>query len=108
MALKYKIVVFVPLSHVDQVREAIGSAGGGKIGKYSFCSFSTKGIGRFKPEVGARPTIGEIGKLEQVEEERIEVVCDAQVVGNIIAAIKRVHPYEEVAYDLYPLEVWER
>ena len=108
MTSKYKIVVFVPLSHTDQVREAIGSAGGGKIGKYSFCSFSTKGIGRFKPEVGADPTIGKVGHFEQVEEERIEVVCDAQVVGNVLAAIKRVHPYEEVAYDVYPLEVWEK
>jgi len=108
MALKYKIVVFVPLSHANQVREVLGKAGAGKIGKYSFCSFSTRGTGRFKPEEGSHPSIGEIGKLEAVEEERIEVVCDAKIVGNVLARIKEVHPYDEVAYDLYPLETWER
>ena len=108
MALKYKFVVFVPTENADAVREAIGQAGGGKIGNYTFCSFSSKGIGRFKPGEGANPHIGEPGKFEAVEEERIEVVLHHEVVGNVIAAVKRVHPYEEVAYDLYPLEVWER
>lgn len=101
---KYKLVIFVPLSHADKVREAIGETGGGKLGNYSFCSFSTKGIGRFKPEAGAKPAIGKVGKLEQVEEERIEVTLDKAVIENVIAAIKRVHPYEEVAYDLWSLE----
>ena len=108
MSQKYKFVVFVPASHSDQVREAIGMAGGGKIGKYSFCSFTTKGVGRFLPHDGANPHIGEVGKLEAVEEEKIEVILDVEVVGNVIASVKRVHPYEEVPYDLYPLEVWER
>lgn len=103
MADKYKLVVFVPLSHADQVREAMGAAEAGKIGKYSYCSFSCKGVGRFKPEEGANPAIGEVGKLEEVEEERIEVVCDKQIVGDVIAAMKKAHPYEEIAYDLYQL-----
>lgn len=106
MTKRYKLVVFVPLSSADQVREAMGKAGAGKIGKYSYCSFSSKGVGRFKPEEGANPNIGKVGELEKVEEERIEVVCDEQIVGNVIAAMKREHPYEEVAYDLYPLEIW--
>ena len=101
---QHKIVVYVPLTHTDAVREAIGTAGGGKLGKYSFCSFSTRGVGRFKPEEGAHPHIGKVGELEQVEEERIEVTCDSRVVGNVIAAIKRVHPYEEVAMDVWQLE----
>ena len=108
MALKYKLVVYVPVENADAVREAIGTAAGGKIGKYSFCSFSMRGTGRFKPEKDANPHIGKVGEFESVEEERIEVTLDAQIVGNVIAAMKRVHPYEEVAYDLYPLEVWER
>ncbi len=99
-----KIVVFVPESHADIVREAIGKTGAGKIGNYSFCSFSSKGIGRFKPEDGAHPVIGEIGKLESVQEERIEFVCGRSVVTDVIASIKKVHPYEEVALDIYPLE----
>ncbi len=99
----YKIVVFVPLDYTDKVREAIGEAGGGKIGKYSFCSFSTRGIGRFKPGEGANPHVGAVGKFEQVEEERIEITCDEKVMGNVVAAIKRVHPYEEIAMDIWPL-----
>lgn len=99
-----KIVVFVPESHADAVREAIGKAGAGKIGNYTFCSFSSKGVGRFKPEEGARPAIGEVGKWESVQEERIEVVCERSLMENVVAAIKEVHPYEEVALDIYPLE----
>ncbi|HVZ10852.1 MAG TPA: YqfO family protein [Candidatus Paceibacterota bacterium] len=99
-----KIVVFVPESHADVVRGAMGKAGAGKIGNYTFCSFSSKGIGRFKPEDGAHPAIGEVGKLESVQEERIEVVCDRNLLKDVVAAIKKVHPYEEVALDIYPLE----
>ena len=94
----------MPESHTDIVREAIGKAGAGKIGNYTFCSFSSKGVGRFKPEDGAHPAIGEVGKLESVQEERIEFVCDRNLVKDVIAAIKKAHPYEEVALDIYPLE----
>jgi len=100
----YKLVVFVPLDHADKVRQAIGEAGGGKLGKYSFCSFSTRGIGRFKPDEGAKPHVGTVGKLEQVEEERIEITCDEKVINGVVAAIKRVHPYEEIAMDIWPLK----
>lgn len=104
MNSSFKLIVYVPLTHTDIVREAIGKAGGGVLGKYSFCSFSTRGIGRFRPEAGANPHIGEVGKLEEVEEERIEVTCDTALVKDIIAAIKKVHPYEEVALDVYKLD----
>jgi len=98
-----KIIVYVPLTHADIVREAIGSAGGGVLGKYSFCSFSIRGVGRFKPEAGAQPHIGTVGRLEEVEEERIEVTCDDSLVDTVVKAIKKVHPYEEVALDIYRL-----
>jgi len=101
---KVKVVVFVPESHADLIRKVIGENGAGEIGNYSFCSFSVKGIGRFKPENNANPAIGETGKLESVLEERIEFVCDRSLVKDIIALIKRNHPYEEVALDVYPLE----
>jgi hypothetical protein len=100
---KVKIVVFVPESHADKVREAMGKAGGGILGKYSFCSFSTKGIGRFKPEAGARPAVGEIGKLESVSEERIEITCEASLISSITDAIRSIHPYEEIPIDVYNL-----
>ena len=105
MNSKYvKIVVYVPESHTDVVREVVGKAGAGKLGNYSSCSFSTKGIGRFKPEQGANPHIGEVGKPEEVAEERIEVTCARERLEDVIKAIKEVHPYEEVALDIYPFE----
>jgi len=103
MKRNVKIVVFVPEANSDAVREAIGKAGAGKIGKYSYCTFSTKGIGRFKPEQGAKPAIGKVGKLEQVAEERIEFVCEKKLIKKVINAIKKVHPYEEISLDIYPL-----
>ena len=98
-----KIVVFVPKSHTDVVRQAIGDAGAGKIGLYSHCSYSVDGVGRYKPLEGANPAIGEIGKFEEVSEERIECVCERSKAKEVIAAIRKVHPYEEVAFDIYPL-----
>ncbi len=99
-----KIVVFVPETHTDIVREAMGKAGAGKLGNYSYCSFSSKGVGRFRPEAGANPHIGQVGKLEEVAEERIEVTCSRDRLDAVVAAIKEVHPYEEVAMDVYALE----
>lgn len=103
-SVNVKIIVFVPETHTDIVREAMGKAGAGKIGNYSFCSFSSKGIGRFKPEDGSKPHIGEVGKFEEVSEERIEVVCSREKLQDVIRAIKEVHPYDEVALDVYPIE----
>ena len=99
-----KLVVFVPETHTDVVREAMGKAGAGKIGNYSHCTFSIKGVGRFKPETGASPHIGKVGKLEEVLEERVETVVERSKLKEVIEAIKKVHPYEEVAFDIYPLE----
>lgn len=104
IAKNVKIVVYVPEVNADDVRETIGKAGGGRIGNYTFCSFSSRGIGRFFPEQGANPAIGEVGKLESVHEERIEVTCSSDLAAEVIAAIKKVHPYEEVALDVYQLE----
>jgi hypothetical protein len=100
----YKLIVFVPLTHSDIVREAIGNAGGGKLGNYSHCSFSSRGQGRFLPLPGALPHIGSVGAPEIVEEERIEVTVSEDVLTDVISAMKRVHPYDEVAYDVYKLE----
>lgn len=99
-----KLIVYVPLTHTDIVLKAIGEAGGGRLGKYSFCTFSTRGVGRFKPDQDANPHIGAVGVLESVEEEKIEVTCDDSVIKAVITAIKAVHPYEEVAMDIYTLD----
>ena len=98
-----KLVVFVPEENADEVRQALGEAGAGKIGEYTFCSYSLKGVGRFKPSDKANPHIGSAGKLEAVNEERIEVACEKSQVAEIIQVIKDVHPYEEVVIDIYPM-----
>ncbi len=98
-----KIVTFVPVEDADKVRQALGDAGAGKIGEYSYCSYSVTGKGRFTPSASAKPHIGSPEVSEIVEEERIEVICERSSVKAIIAAMKNAHPYEEVAYDIYPL-----
>ncbi len=100
-----KIVLFAPVTHADVVRQAMGDAGAGKIGNYSFCTFSSVGTGRFLPLEGAHPAVGAVGKLEQVAEERIETVCDRGLVAGVVEAVKKVHPYEEIPIDIYPLEL---
>lgn len=98
-----KLVVFVPEENAGDVRQALGEAGAGKIGEYSFCSFSLKGVGRFKPGDKADPHIGAAGNMETVDEERIEVACEKDQAAEIIEVIKKVHPYEEVVIDIYPM-----
>lgn len=105
MEKRYKIVVYVPEDHADRLRDAMGNAGAGKIGNYSHCMFTLKGIGQFKPEEGADPAIGSVGKLEQVSECRIETVCQGDKLKAVLEAIKDVHPYEEPATDVYPIEL---
>ncbi len=100
---KVKIVTFVPLENAEDIRIALGSAGAGRIGEYSFCSYSLIGKGRFLPSENAQPHIGEPGKFEVVDEERIEVVCERSDAKQVIAAMKEAHPYEEVAFDIYEL-----
>lgn len=98
-----KIVVFAPVSHADDVRKALAEAGAGHIGNYDSCSFSSRGIGRFRGLEGTKPFIGESGKLEEVEEERIETICPSEKMEAVLTAVKRSHPYEEPAIDIYPL-----
>ncbi|MDB5188216.1 MAG: uncharacterized protein JWO50_736 [Candidatus Kaiserbacteria bacterium] len=104
---KFKIVVYVPESHADKLREAMGNAGAGVIGNYTHCMFTIKGTGQFMPGEGSNPTVGEVGKLEKTAEERIETVCSEEKLKGILKAIKEVHPYEEPATDVYPIEVVE-
>jgi hypothetical protein len=99
-----KFVVFVPISHADTVRQALGEAGAGKIGNYDFCSFYSRGTGRFCGNEKTTPSIGKAGKHEAVEEERIEVIVPREILKEVIEKVKAVHPYEEVAFDIYPLE----
>lgn len=103
MSEMVKIVTFAPLDSADKVRLALGEAGAGKIGNYTFCSYSVVGKGRFTPSEDANPHIGDKGVLSVVEEERIEVNCARSSAKGVIRAMKAAHPYEEVAFDVYSL-----
>lgn len=100
---RVKIIVTIPVSNVEEVRNAICNSGAGVIGNYTHCSMSTKCIGTFKPNDNANPYIGENNKLEFVEEEKLEVVCDVSNVKSVISKLREVHPYEEPAIDIIPL-----
>ncbi|KZZ85960.1 Nif3-like dinuclear metal center hexameric protein [Bacillus sp. SJS] len=99
-----KLTVFVPASHKDEVRTAIGLAGAGSIGKYSRCSFAAQGTGSFLPMEGANPFIGEAGKLEEADEFRIETVFPENLEKKVVSAMMKAHPYEEPAYDIHTLD----
>lgn len=103
MSKTYKIIIYIPEADAPKMRQVLGNAGAGKIGNYTHCTFSVKGIGRFKPAECANPTIGQIGTLEEVVEERIETVCSEDALQNVLKAIKDNHPYEEPATDVYEL-----
>lgn len=99
-----KLVVFVPKSHAEELRDALFKAGAGAIGHYSECSFSTIGIGSFKAGKEADPYVGNIGERHREEEERIEVIYPRYIERKLLIAMYEHHPYEEVAYDIYRLE----
>ncbi|MFZ2190414.1 MAG: hypothetical protein WA057_02470 [Candidatus Magasanikiibacteriota bacterium] len=101
----FKIKVTVPKANVEEVRNALGQAGAGKMGNYEYCSYSYPVKGKFRPTEGANPTIGSISVLETVEEECIECICHKDILESVIAELKRVHPYEEPAFDI--IKRWE-
>jgi len=99
-----KVVVFVPPDDVDDVAEAMFAAGAGWIGQYHHCSFRLRGEGTFWGTEQTSPAVGQAGRLERVEEVRLEAICPEAVVGEVVQAIRATHPYEEPAFDLYPLK----
>ncbi|MEM1057119.1 MAG: Nif3-like dinuclear metal center hexameric protein [Bacteroidota bacterium] len=99
-----KLVVFTPRPHAEAVRRAMAEAGAGQIGDYRDCSFSSEGTGRFRPTEGTDPHVGTIGEVHAEPEERIEVLVESWALGRVIRAMEAAHPYEEVAYDVYPVE----
>lgn len=100
----YKLVVYCPSSHADQIRKSMKQQGAGDLGAYAGCSFTSTGTGRFTPSDGAAPFIGQIGKEESVVEERIEVLLSEQNRGRVTRAMLSSHPYEEPAYEVSRVE----
>jgi dinuclear metal center YbgI/SA1388 family protein len=99
-----KLVVFVPETHVEKLRNAICEAGAGQIGNYDFCTFNVEGTGTFRGQEGSKPFIGKTGKLEKVQEIRLETILPTGLESSIVKAMKGAHPYEEVAYDVYSVK----
>ncbi len=97
------LVTYAPVAAAEDVRKALAEAGAGNLGNYDSCSWSAKGTGRFRPLKGSKPTIGSEGSLEEVAEERIEVVIPKKKLDAAIAAVRKVHPYEEPA--IYAVEL---
>lgn len=103
-ANQYKLTVFVPEENEEKVADAIFKSGGGIIGEYSKCSFRTNGTGTFKGSDKTNPATGSPGKYEENEEIKLEIIADKWKVNNILKALEAVHPYEEIAYDLIPID----
>jgi hypothetical protein len=101
--LNRKLVVFVPREALDSVRDALFSAGAGRIGDYERCSWYTAGTGTFKGGTGTTPALGESGREERVSELRLETVFPEERHEDVLSALRAAHPYEEPAFDVYPL-----
>lgn len=97
----YKLVVYVPDSHLNAVKQAIFEAGAGGIGRYDQCCWQVQGEGQFRPLAGANPTLGDVGRLHRVTEWRVETIVPEGQVSAVVAALKLAHPYEEPAFDLF-------
>ncbi len=100
---KVKIVVTVPVENTKEVRDAICNAGAGAIGNYSYCTNTIKSVGTFIPNDDANPYIGTANKLEVVNEDRLEVICEIEKAKHVVSELRKAHPYEEPAIDIIPL-----
>ncbi len=102
-AEQVKFVTYAPPEFTNRIRDAAASAGAGEIGEYRFCSFSVHGTGSFLPSAAASPSSGERETLSRAEEDRIEMVVPSALVSAVISSVRSVHPYDEMAYDIFPL-----
>jgi hypothetical protein len=102
--LMYKISFYVPLTHLDQVKEAMFMAGAGKIGQYSHCAWQVLGEGQYRPLEGSHPFKGEQNQVAKEPEYKVEMVCDSQHIHAVMAALKKSHPYEVPAYQVIAME----
>jgi hypothetical protein len=99
----YKLVFYVPESHLEVTKAAVFDAGAGTIGNYDRCCWQVLGQGQFRSLSGSRPYLGQLDELESVAEYRVELVCRDECIAQAIVELKRVHPYEEPAYDVWSL-----
>ncbi|MGO1693709.1 MAG: NGG1p interacting factor NIF3 [Marinobacter sp.] len=101
----YKIYYFVPVTHLEQTKQALFDTGAGCIGNYDSCAWQCSGQGQFRPLEGSNPFLGESGALEVVDEFKVELVCRDDLIRQAVDALRQAHPYEEPAYEVYRMEV---
>ncbi|GAB2721964.1 NGG1p interacting factor NIF3 [Halomonas garicola] len=99
----YKLAFYVPLDAAESVKEAVFETGAGRQGNYEACCFQTRGTGQFRPLAGAEPHIGEVDSLTRVDELKVELACDDDIIHAAVAALRLAHPYEEPAFDVWQL-----
>ncbi len=100
----YKLNYYVPADAKESTKQALFDIGVGRYENYECCSFETLGTGQFKPIDNANPHIGELNKIEKVEEYKVEMICSAELIKKAVEVLKEVHPYEEVAYEVFRME----
>lgn len=100
----YKLNFYVPAKNKESVKEALFKIGVGKYENYEYCSFESLGVGQFKPTNGANPHLGKINSLERVKEYKIEMICSDDLIQEAVKILKKAHPYEEVAYEVFRME----
>ncbi len=100
----FKLVFFVPETHLEETKQALFAAGAGKIGNYDCCAWQTLGQGQFRPLAGSDAYLGDVDKVEVLSEFRVEMVCEASVIEQALSALRRAHPYETPAIDVIRLE----
>ncbi len=102
----YKICFYVPIADVDRVKQAMFDAGAGRTGpndSYDHCAWQTRGQGQFRPLPGSQPAIGQQDQEEFVDEYKVEMICAEECLPKSIGALKKTHPYEQAAYQVWPL-----
>ena len=100
----YKLNFYVPLKEKESVKQALFDIGVGRYENYECCSYETLGVGQFKPINNAKPFLGEIDMLEKVDEYKVEMICSNELIKEAVKVLKEVHPYEEVAYEVFRME----
>lgn len=101
----YQLVVFIPESHLEDVKNALFEAGAGKYQNYDRCSFEIPGTGQFRPNGKSTPFIGKADQIEQVKEYRVEMICPSEIIDATREALIKSHPYEEPAYHFIPIVI---
>ena len=104
----YKLCFFIPGSHVEETKQALFDKGAGRIGQYDHCSWQVLGEGQFRPLEGSNPFLGTQHKIERVTEYKVEMVCDDNVIAEVVKELISTHPYQEPAYEIYKMIDIER